>query len=138
MSALTDFKALLVAHSVSPTFAANAALSGEPNIRLISEAIGAAVNGLIQINELNVLPPTETFHTQTIPNRIGVTVEFDGQTVDTKITALIEEIQKAMTTNNHTSPRDYYYSIESREFSGIVIMGQYKLIVSAIREDKVC
>ena len=129
MSVGTDLKALLVGH----TFANNANLSGEPNKLMIYEDIGVTTYGKIQINEVNRLTPEETHSLRTTPYRIGLTIEYDGQADDTKIMALVDEIQAAFDTNNQ-SQRIYYYTIESYEFTGIVRMGQIRMIIGVRRE----
>ena len=130
-SASADLKTLLSAHD----FASNANLTVDPDIRLLYEdhPSSHSDNGLITIGGENLNNVKETWTHRFNTFRIPITIEFDGQTDDTKVKALLTEIQSAFDTENKTHDRDYYWRL-TYSWSGLVRLSGIRAYVDAVEE----
>ena len=63
---------------------------------------------------------------------VVIQVEYDGQTNDTKIKALLEEMTKAFHSNNQSSTRSYYIRI-NYSFNGLVKYGVINIVCTATK-----
>ena len=93
MTERDDYKTILTNH----TFANNANLTSEPAIHLVSDSLASSSkgNGVIEIGEFRRIQVEETYNTRHTTFAVAHKISFRGQTTDTKIQALIEEIQNA-------------------------------------------
>jgi hypothetical protein len=131
MTIRTDLKTKLDAN----TFANNAALTKEPHIQLIEApaTVSAAKEGLIEIRGMNLVSQDGLVTSINKTYRINVAVSVDGQTADTKLMAIMDEIQSVLNTENNLVNRTYYYTM-NYEWDGNVLRPELTAIIQAIEE----
>lgn len=132
MTERDDYKTILTNH----TFANNANLTSEPAIHLVSDSLASSSkgNGVIEIGEFRRIQVEETYNTRHTTFAVAHKISFRGQTTDTKIQALIEEIQNAYDTNNQSSSRSYYCRILNDDWNGLTHDVEINLISSVRKE----